>query len=138
MKNRWGSPIQQTRNEAMWRYVNFKKVLPSMLLVAVIIAIGVTMITTLRSQDRKEQAAWNQVLREDQDTAARAREALSLVDKLEAAEKQYPQGSAEVKLLQEKILEVWPDFTRAGPNGTLGIPSFKSMRRQLKFYISRA
>jgi hypothetical protein len=138
MKNRWGSPIQQTRNEAMWRNVNFKKVLPSMLLVAVIIVIGVTMITTMRSQDRKEQADWDQVLREDQDTAARAREALSLVDKLEAAEKQNPQGSAEVKLLQEKILEVWPDFTRAGPNGTLGLPSFKNMRRQLKLYISRA
>jgi len=122
----------------MRHHLNLMKILPSMLLVAVIIAIGVTMIATVWSQDRKEQSAWNEVLRQDQDTAARAREALSLVDELEAAEKQYPQGSAEVKLLQEKILELWPDFTRAGPDGTVGLPSFKNMRRQLKFYISRA
>ena len=122
----------------MWRHVDIKKILPLLILVVFIGIIGLTMISAVRSEDRKAQAAWDEVLAEDRDMAAAARRAMVLVDRLEKVLRENPGGCPEADRLTKEIIADWPNFARGEPSGQVSLPSFSSMRRQLNFYIHRA
>jgi hypothetical protein len=121
----------------MRRYMDIKKIVPLLVIVVFSVAIGVSMISTVASQDKKEQAAWNEVLKEDREMADAARQASALVDRLEKVMNEEPGGGPEAARLQEDIIAVWPSFARKGTSGAVTLPAFDVMRRQLNFYIHR-
>lgn len=111
--------------------------MPIMVLVVVTAVIGGTMIAKVRSEDLKDQRAWEQVLESDFQTSVKAKQAQALVDRLERLQKQYPDGCPEMDSLASEIAKIWPNFDRTDGNGRLELPSCGTMHRQLKLYAGR-
>jgi hypothetical protein len=114
-----------------------KRILPLLVLVVITVALGAMIISVVSSENSKAQDAWNEVLKMDKETAAQARQALALVDRLERVRNDYPEGSEEADALQVKIIDAWPSFAGRGSPGQVELPPAPVMRKQLKFYIGR-
>ncbi len=119
------------------RYLDIKRIAPLLVIVVFTAVIGVSMISVVASADRKDQAAWDEVLTEDREMADAAREASALVDELEEVLMEKPPDSPEVVRLQAELISVWPNFGRKDSSGSVSLPTFENMRRQLNFYINR-
>lgn len=117
--------------------MDIKRILPLLVLIIFIAIIGVTMISAVRSEEKKAQKAWDEVLMEDRETASAARQALALVDRLEQVLMEHPEGTPEAAKLEAELVATWPNFDRKDASGEVDLPTFANMRRQLNFYINR-
>ena len=84
----------------MARYI--KRLLPTLLLMAVIISLGAYMLVTMISTESAAQRAWNDVLELDYERADRARSTLTLVVELEALEARAAGESEEARGSEER------------------------------------
>lgn len=117
--------------------MGMKRILPLGVIVVFILAIGISMIQVVASEERKTQQQWDEVLAEDADLGARARLALPLIDELEELERSPQDGTEKARELGLRIIELWPQFRRSGENGEVTLAPTEFMRKQLLVYASR-
>jgi ABC-type Na+ efflux pump permease subunit len=113
----------------------FSRILPLGIIVIFIVVIGISMISTIRSENQKDQKAWNEVLDADARTSAQATATLRLVDKLDKLQAQSPGNQQDIQTLKKDICESWPGFYRQQLDGQTGVPPVQIMRKVLRRYI---
>jgi len=113
----------------------FSRLLPLAVIAVFIVIIGLSMISVIRSEDRKDQQAWDEVLASDMKMSARAKKTMHLVDELASLQGQSTVESDETRNLKQEICDMWPSFYRQGADGGPGVPPVQAMRKQLKKYI---
>jgi len=113
----------------------FSRILPLGVIVIFILVIGVSMISAIRSEDKKDQKAWNEVLDTDARTSDQAKVTLSLVDKLDKLQAKSPGNQQDIQTLKNDICKSWPSFYRQQPDGQTGVPPVQAMRKVLRKYI---
>jgi hypothetical protein len=99
--------------------------------------IAGAMIGRLKYEDSKEQQAWEEVLRADQDLALKAKQVLPMVERYTALTQQHPEGSPEIDALAEKIIEVFPYFRAPDAGQAPVLIPVKRMKAILAGYIRR-